>query len=705
MKYNILHGLLLIFGIFAGLNAAAQTRVSGTVKDSKGEPVIGAVVMLQGSSSIGSTTDLDGKYTLTIPASVKKPVLVASCISYVTQDIETGGRTVIDIVLQEDAEELEEVVVVGYGSMRKSDLTGSVSSVKIDESKAARSATIDQLLQGHAAGVQVLNNSASPDGGVSIRIRGLSSFNGSSEPLYVVDGIIINGDSSSASLLSAGADNSDSGEEINGLMGLNPQDIASMEILKDASATAIYGALGANGVVLITTKSATKDRPSVRFNAGVDYRTPAKKADILSFDEFCNFIGDKFDRNIGSNIKTYAGNIFNDPSGRTGIKVFGIDWQDKIMRNAFGQRYHLSISGRPKSFSYAFSLGYSDNQGIVKSTGVKQYTIRLNLDKTLSNRLKIGTRTNVAFVNSTMTQSTGGGRMTSATSAIRSMLSFRPYTTVDTEADNYDEEDDDLRSSPELWINPHHFSNSRKEYRITPSVYATYTIVKGLTFDSKLGGDYRNTEQQKFKSSRINTTTEGSNGATSTVERFTWNWDNMLTYKKKIKGHNINATIGSSSRDNLSTSQTVQGWNIEQYRSGIGSINAAPNSSLSYTESESQTLSFFARGVYSYRDRYVLTATYRADGSSKFQGSNKWAFFPSFAFAWRLSQEPWFKVPKVSSAKLRLGWGRVGNQSISNYQTMSTYGNARLPDHAKDNPAESLVAVYPNNLSNPDLKW
>jgi len=701
--------ILRTFAIFAlalvGLNASAQTKISGTVKDSKGEPVIGAVVMLNGSSSVGSVTDIDGKYSITLPASTKSPKLKASCIGYVENMVEVGGRSVIDFVLEDEATELDEVVVVGYGSLRKSDLTGSVTSVKIDEGNAARSTSIDQLLQGHAAGVQVLSQGGSPDAGVSIRIRGLSSFNGSTEPLYVIDGVIMDTSQGGESLLSAGLDNSGGGEETNGLMGINPQDIASMEILKDASATAIYGALGANGVVLITTKAATKDRPSVSFSGGVDVMKNYAKAPILDFEEFCDYLFAKKELGTGSSPDTYLNRIYADPNDRSTLKVTPLDWQDYTLRTAIGQRYHFTISGRPKSIAYTFSLGYIDKQGIVKKTGAKQYTARLNLDKTVNKKLKFGTKTSFAYIDSDQTQGTGGTRFTNATSLIRSMRSYRPYTTENLDAEDDDEPEEDLRSGPNRWLNKNHFINTRQEYRITPSVYLDYKIIPSLSFRSQLGGDYRNREQQKYKSSYINTTTEGTNGAAGTYENFSWNWSNQFTYLKKLDNHNINFVVGSEAKKGLSTSQVIQGWNIDQYMGRMAALNAAPNTSVGYGESCSQTLSFFGRLNYTFKERYSLTATYRADGSSKFKGSNKWAYFPSIGFAWRVTQEPWFNIKDVSMAKVRLGWGQVGNQSVSNYQTMSNFGSTSIPSHDTGNAALVIKGLYPSNLSNPDLKW
>ena len=282
---------LLAGVLFFSESLFAQTSITvkGTVKDASGAPIVGAAVMLDGTTD-GTITDIDGKYSLTFrPKGEKLPDLVFSSISYVTQNVRIAGRRVIDVILEEDAEQLEEVVVVGYGAMRKSDITGSVTSVKIDEDQAGQSASIDQLLQGKAAGVQVVSNSGAPDAGVNVTIRGASSFSSSTQPLYVVDGVIMN-TSGAVDMGSRGGTDSGDVEETNGLIGLSPQDIASMEILKDASATAIYGSQGANGVVLITTKSASQARPTVTFTGGVTVGRLTKKYDLMDADDFVKFL-------------------------------------------------------------------------------------------------------------------------------------------------------------------------------------------------------------------------------------------------------------------------------------------------------------------------------------------------------------------------------------------------------------------------------
>lgn len=678
--------------LLSGVMAFAQNRITGVVKDTQGEAVIGAAVIVEGTT-LGVVTDVDGKYSINIPAGEGHKLTVAS-LSYKSQTVEVGARSVIDFILQPDTEQLEEVVFVGYGSMKKSDLTGSVTSVKVDEENAARSSSIDQLLQGRAAGVQVISNSASPDGGVSIRIRGLSSFtSGATEPLYVMDGVIINGGSSADNVMASGGLDSANAEETNNLMGINPQDIAHIEILKDASATAIYGSLGANGVVLITTKSANKDKPVIKTNFGVDIDNVYHQMPMLSFDEYVTYLKDS-----GKSVS----HIYDENEN---LLVKPMNWQDVTLRTAISQRYYISISGRPKTMNYWFSAGYNKKQGIVKNTAVDQLTMRLSINKTLNSKLKIGARTNFSYLDSDMTSGANASRSTAAASMIRSMLSYRPYISLS--ADDYDPdelEEETYVSNPTKWLN--NYINNRRQLRITPNVYVEYKPLRWLSFNSTLGADYNSTERSMFKAKTVSSLV-GSIASAMHYDRFRYNWDNMINANTKFGSHSLTGTVGMSMSRNQNTTQAAEGWYIIQDRGQFDSINSAenPNTDLRYTISDNSLLSFFARGIYNYKDRYVITATYRFDGSSKFAGANKWAQFPSFAFAWRLNRENWFNVPVISMAKIRLGWGRVGNQSIGSYRTKSTYGYTNVADHSPDNASFTQLGLYPNILPNIDLKW
>lgn len=703
---NIL--LMFIGTLLSALCAFAQdVTVSGTVKDVKGEPVIGAAVLIEGRASVGTVTDLDGRWSLRIP-SEKGLKLVVTCVSYKSETVDVNGRAVIDIVLKEDAELLDEVVVVGYGAMRRSDLTGSVTSVRINEDDAAKSTSLDQILDGRAAGIQVLSNSGSPDSGISIRVRGLGSFTGRTEPLYVVDGIIINGESESVTSLTAGYDYY-SNETTNGLSGINPQDIASMEVLKDASATAIYGSQGANGVILITTKQGRSTSPQLRFNAGVSVNHRLNKLDVMNLEDFVGYLDA-----LGTSASTSTlKKIFKDPELRDGngkhvmgdnLSVVPIDWQDYVMRTSISQRYYVSVSGNSKGCNYLFSAGYNHNEGILRNTSSDNLTVRLNLEKKLFRNFTVGFKSGFGYTFSNLVNAaSAGGTLTGASGILRSMMRTRPYVTADPDDLEADIGDDgELMYGPNRWLKLS--KNTSERYRINPSLFAQWKILPWLTLKSTFGGDFQAQSRVKTRASKL-APTDGNTIGWGHGTNVRYNLDNLVMFNKKMGRHNLQGTVGQSLSRVSTMTENVQGKNLPQELPDINDLNLSDPryASFRYAEGSNSLLSFFARAVYNYDDRYVLTATYRFDGSSRFQGSNKWSQFPSFAFAWRIADEPWFRIPVVSNAKLRVGWGRVGNQAISNYQTLATYGSGAVGNHYASSGEET--AIYPSNINNPELKW
>lgn len=675
----------------------AQTRtISGIVKDTAGDPVVGAVVMVEGEELKGTATDINGRYSIPVPS--KNCTLIAQCLSYKTVSVKVSAKEDnIDFILEDDSEQLEEVVVVGYGAMRRSDLTGAVTSIKIDEDDAARSTSLDQMLMGKASGVQILNNNAAPDAGVSIRIRGLNTFEGGNEPLYVVDGIMINGSSSSVNQMESGGTENSNNEEVNGLMGINPQDIASIEILKDASSTAIYGSQGANGVILITTKTARSEKPVISFSAGMDVSKVSNSIPMLSFDEYCDYLEAR---------GTPIDDLFEDPDKRTGCKVTPVNWQDYTLRTAVSQRYYFSISGRVKPTSYMFSVGYNDRQGIVKNSGARQLTGRINLEYSPSKKLKIGSKTGFSSIRSDLTSGANAKVAGAAASLMRSMLIYRPYFYEEVEdEDIIDLEEEELASGPNVWLK--YYVNSRDEIRITPSIYVDWTIIPGLSFRSTFGGDYKNSETSKYKPNKISRQV-GSFASVAQYDQWRYNWDNLLSFNRKFaRSHKLTATLGASLSTSSKSTNLSEAWRIEQDRAGLPSINSgvAPYTKTTFNVDRFSLLSFFARAIYNYKERYVMTATYRIDGSSRFADSNKWASFPSFAFAWRMNEERWFSARWVSMAKIRLGWGQVGNQAIPSYRTLVNYGSGYIPDHTSGNSSMSQISIFNSNLANKNLKW
>ncbi len=691
MKFSKFCTVLVFLAL--GVSAFAQnTVVKGSVKDIDGQPIPGAAVLIDGTKT-GTIADIDGLFSLTVPSSVKNPRLSVSCLSYKTEIIDLKGKTLVSVVLESDQEQLDEVVVVGYGYMRKSDLTGSISSVKIDEDDAARSTSVDQMLVGKAAGVEVISSSESPDAGVSIRIRGITSVNGSSEPLYVVDGVILTN-------AGRGRTGNDEEEEVNGLMGINPQDIASIQILKDASATAIYGAAGANGVVLITTKQANKDRPTINFNVGVDISTPYSRIDVLDFQGFTEYLQARV-ASGSLESSSMLRNMYSDYPECTTPKVAVRNWQEMFLKPAPRQRYFLSISGRPKTISYTVSLGYNTTKGVVEGTSNEQFTARMDVSKDFTKKFKIGTKINFAYIRSRTMQGAGSGDQSISSSFIKSLVSYRPYVTmVIDEDEEYEDEREVSQSSPSKWAKNSY--QTRNEYRAIPSFYAQYKILDWLTFKSSFGGDYHMQEIAKFKG--LTVSKSPASGGVTYGETYNWNWDTTLSVNKKFKKkHKLSGTLGFTMSRYHSNTNTVMSSEVAQYGIGTDNLDSSIGASMTFGEVQTSKMSFFTRAIYSYSDRYILTATYRLDGSSMFPTKNKFASFPSLAAAWNMHQENWFESGVISMMKLRFGWGMVGNCSMSPYQYLTTFGTGRVGYHFND--AGYINALSPSVFANEDLKW
>ena len=547
--------------------------------------------------------------------------------------------------------------------------------------------------------MQVLADNSNPDAGISIRIRGLSTFSGHSDPLYVVDGVIIAGETSSLSVLSSSVGDiaSRESESTNALAGINPQDIASIEILKDASATAIYGSQGANGVVLITTKQAKSEKSSVSFSSGVTIGQAGSRYDNLTFEEYESLVY-QYDTS-----GDYKGKLYSDPENRTGLMVKPMDWQDYIFRTSVSQRYYLSISGRPKGYNYHISLGYSSVEGVLKCTDSDALTGRINLSKDIFKGFTVGMKSTIGYTKSNLVN----GANTSSTSknyssVISSALFTFPYMYLSDTDDGDIDDNEELRYSPAKSMEGS--TNVSERIRFTPSLFLEWKLSKLFSFRSTFGADVVYKENSKTKN---NIMSFGHGNVAGVGESFAsqYNWDNLLSFNWKRGRHSISGTLGESysKKSRIVYSVSAQELPYSSYGiSGMNSATAANSYYNSYGEDISSILSFFCRGIYNFSDRYILTGTIRTDGSSKFSGSNKWGFFPSAAFAWRLTSEPWFYVPWISNVKLRLGWGQVGNQNIGSYLTDYLYTSSFAPSHYDTG---KLLAIYSSNIANPDLRW
>jgi len=669
-------------------SAFAQNKVTGTVSDVNRSPLSGVQIAVP-NTAVGTISGRDGRYSVSIPEGAGQ-TLVFTLPGFESDTVQVGTRSLINVSLTESSNALQEMIVVGYGSMRRNDITGSLTSVKINDNEAASVTSFDRLIQGRAAGVQVTSGSAAPGGAVELKIRGTSSFNSSSQPLYVVDGILM-ADASQDTPQIGGVNNS--AEKQNPLTAINPADIQDIQILKDASATAIYGAQGANGVVLITTKSGTSAKPRIEYQSTYQWSYRAKTLPMLDVNSFAAW-------------RNELGTSQVSPD-----TVVGINWQDFAMRTAKSTNQRVSISGKTDKVNYLVSGSFSNGNGIIKQTGLNVGTLRLNLDNTISKWVKVGTRSSFSYVVNNMTQGTepNGGYNTSMT---RQMLSTRPFMG----GTAFDVFDPDLSTEgPLVWFRQ--FEDRSRTYNIMPSLYGEVTILKGLTFRSTFGASYTRKMRTRSYGYDLNAgSLVGGKASISTTQSLRYNLDNMFNFNYKIgKYHNLSGVAGMTTTYQYTQNSALESHQFPTLRPsypnsaidwGSDAILMGTDYSTNEVFSQPKTtmLSYLPRAVYSFHDRYILTATFRADGSSKFLHlGNKYDYFPSFAFAWRASDEAFIKQFKfIDNLKVRAGWGRVGNQSsLQPYQTLPTYAAKSYSSPY----GGYVIGVQADILANPDLIW
>lgn len=644
-----------------------QTKkaITGKITDVQGEPVIGVNIVEEGTTN-GTVTDIDGNFSLTVEEGT---ILHISYIGYLAQKINTAGRTVFNIVLQEDTKALEEVVVIGYGAVRKSDLTGSVTSISADKLAAFPASGITQAMQGRAPGIQVTTLNGEPGAGTRVNIRGGTSLNAGNSPLYVVDGF--------------------AGGSIP-----PPEDIASIEILKDASATAIYGSRGANGVVLITTKSGQGREIKVEVNSSYSSTNVSKKIDVLNAAEFGTFMNEIY-ANSGSSVVP-----FPNPQNLGE----GTNWQDLIFRTGELQNHQISISGGQDKIKFYNSFSYYGNDGVVINSNFKRYSGYSNLDYEIGKRFKVGTRMffQRSVKDGVKTQEGSGG--TTNTGVIAGALNFEPTAGI------YKEDGTtytiatigDPRDNPYAVAMEYLDENILDQYQ--GNAYADVTILDGLTFRSTFGAQVLNSRSGTYIPTTLN---QGKNvGGSAQIDaykRITLLSENYFSYSKVFNDvHRFNAMAGYSYQNwrNETWSVRNHGFPVDSYlfwNLGAGSNPQVPSSGLT----EWVISSFYGRLNYNFNDRYLFTFTGRYDGSSRMGKDRKWAFFPSGAFAWNMKQEQFMEhVDFLSQLKFRVSYGVTGNTDIGIYQSLA---NLQATSAVMD---DNLVnAVRPSTVENAKLSW
>ena len=608
----------------------AGKTIKGVINDEQGETIIGASVIIKGEDT-GTTSDMDGRFTLEAPEGA---ILVISYIGYHTQEVKVRKRSLLRVVLKEDNQLLDEVVVVGYGTVKKSDLTGAVSGVSNRQYKNQPVQRVENILQGRTPGVEVTATSGMPGASMKVRVRGTTSINKSSDPLYVIDGII----SSS------------------GLDGINPSDIQSMEILKDASSTAIYGSRGSNGVILITTKQGSEGKAQVTFDASVGLSTVRKQYDLLNAYEYATALND-----IRGSSTISAEDL---EAYKNGTK--GINWTDLLTRTGITQDYRLAISGGNEKVKYLISGNVLDQEAITIMSDYKRYGIRANIDSEVKPWLTISAKLNASSLHK---HNEGGANWLHVTNFSPTMELKDPETGV-YNTDPYNM----IGSSPygEMIVN----NSDSYSYNLNANLTLLFKIMKGLTLSVQGGYDYDNSPSYSFRSKLDSPGAINSASNTNALHNY-WQNTNNLTWQKQFGDHSFTAMgvweISRSWDSQLKgTGSNLNNESVGYWNLGNAAIRDASNS---YTEFS--LASGIVRANYDYKKRYFITAALRADGSSKFQGDNKWGYFPSAAVAWDIAQESFMSNPHVlDQLKLRASFGVTGNQDIAAYSTLGMLSGA-----------------------------
>lgn len=643
----------------------AAVTITGSVTDEKGQLLPGVTVKVKNTIN-ATVTNAEGKYAIKVAED--GATLVFSFVGYYTQELPVGDRSVINVTLKPQSKDLEQVVVVGYGTQRKSDLTGSLVSLSAKDFKEQPVTRLDQVLQGRAAGVEVVNNSGAPGGDVSIRIRGTNSILGDNNPLYVIDGFI-------------GAD----------FNNLNPDDIGSIEVLKDASSTAIYGSRGANGVVLVTTKKGTA-KQEITFTPIAYNSQVLKKMDLMSAGDFAATVNA---RDVAVGIAPTFTQAQIDNFKTNG----GTNWQDLIFRNAPGQEFKIAVSGGSTQTNYFISGDYLNQNGIVLNSNYKRYAVRSNINSQISDKLAV--RANISAIRRESLNANNQG----INSSVNQALSWAPTTPVRDVSGNYTMHDP-LSS---IYANPVALAtdqtNILNNSNLNINSGANYHFFKDLFLDVSFGVDYQNIQGEYYSGPFI--TNNIPNASRTSTELFNLQNTNTLNYSHTFNNvHSLTITAVFEQQKYTSTSFNANANKLTFYNLGFDNLALSASQSAGSSYSESALISYLGRINYAYKAKYLLTASVRRDGSSKFQPANRESIFPSVGLGWKLSEEPFIKnLRAFDLLKLRGSWGLTGSQAINPYATLSTYLTDAFSAAYSFNNNSTASGIVLGNAANPNLKW
>ncbi len=682
-KISYLRGLVTALLLAFVLSASAQVTVTGIVQDKSGEPLIGATVQEKGNTTNGSATGFDGDFSLKVKSA--DATLLVSYAGMKSQEVPLNGRTNVTVTLEDDSEVLDEVVVVGYGTMKKSDLAGASTSLGEDAMKGSVITNLDQSLQGRATGVQAVATSGAPGSSSSIRVRGQATINANAEPLYVIDGVIVQGGGNSGSSFGLGdALGNGKVSTISPLSTINPSDIVSMEILKDASATAIYGAQGSNGVVLITTKRGKSGEAKFTYDGMVAWNHQSKRLDMMNLREFASYYND-----LVATGQQKENNVYRDPS----ILGVGTNWQDAVFRTALQQQHQIAAQGGTDKVQYYVSGSYMDQEGTLIGSDFRRFSLRANLDAQLKSWLKLGLSSTYSDIDENLKLADGE----------QGIINYSLTTVPDIPI--YDIDGNYSSVVREGYTNPNpvalamldEIKLSRR--KLTGNFFFDVTPIKNLTWHAEFDYDVSQSQGKRFKPTVDLGGWVRSANSSSIQDNNSWFWavKNYVTYNGEWDKLSYNAMVGQecweSHYDYASVSNTGLPSN-EVHNPALGT--GIPTISAGW--GSSSMASFFTRETLNWDGRYMLTYTYRYDGSSNFGPKNRWAGFHSVAGAWRFSNEKFFGSVSdwFNNGKLRIGWGQTGNANIGAF----AWGVAmsRMPS--------ALGAGYrPANIANEAVKW
>ena len=697
---------LLLLTLFSFTAAFAQVLVKGTILDESGETVIGASVMIKGTTQ-GTITDFDGKFSLNVPD--KKAVLVISFIGYANQEVKVDTSKPMTIVLKEDSELLDEVVVVGYQEVKKRDLTGSVAKANMEQLLNTPVSSFDQTLGGRIAGVNVTSSEGTPGGTMNIVIRGNNSLTQDNSPLYVIDGFPVE-DAAMASTI-------------------NPSDIESLDILKDASATAIYGARGANGVVIITTKKGKIGRAQLSYDGSVTMSNPTRKIPMMNAYEFVKLQVEMYPEQVAS---ATGGYLMNWEGKQWTLEDYRnidqYDWQDEIFQTAWQHSHNLRLTGGTEGVRYNASLSYYDQQGILLKTGYERMQGRIN---TVVRRDKLNMSITANYSRAIQTGSTPSENSYSGMNNLfYSVWGYRPVTypnrplssLMDNALDDAIDTGNDYRFNPILSLKNEYRKNYTNNLQLNG--FAEYEIIKGLKLKVSAGYTLDSRKQDQFNNSKTRyggpTSADGVNAQVVRYDRLTWLNENTLTYQTNIKKkHFFNALAGVTFQNSDYEYYSFRTTHIPNESLGMAGMSEGQLNSSSSTKSSWAMLSYLARLNYNFKSKYYATVSFRADGSSKFSEDNRWGYFPSGSLAWTFTEEDFLKPTKswFSNGKLRLSWGLTGNNRIDEYEYFNRLQvlRAKVGDYISNgsipsgvypfNNDNTNVGAVPTSIANNNLKW